>query len=352
MRWPWQRSGSGDHLVVSWSGQTLAYVQGRHNRHGVFELSRMGLEYQGTDTLEDFAARLVSQGLGNHSAIAMLRPEQFLMLQIPAPAVPADELRAAVRYQVRDLVDVHIDDLTLDVLRVGNGEDKGADQVFVVTSPNANIRAVMDLANAAAWTVSIIDVHEMAQRNLQSLMAARNDLADRATACLMVVSDKQALLTVCAKGELYYSRRLDLPEGFIAMDWGSAAEFFDDEPAQAYTPVTEYVPDYGGGGFSTTGASSAGQSDSDRAQRVVVEVQRSLDLWDRTWTNLPMAGLTVYAGDRTFDLATWLSQEIGQAVTSLDLESVFPALASAGPQEKLACAPLLGVLLRAEGGAS
>ncbi len=29
MRWPWKRRGSSEQLVVSWSGQTLAYVHAR-----------------------------------------------------------------------------------------------------------------------------------------------------------------------------------------------------------------------------------------------------------------------------------------------------------------------------------
>jgi len=91
---------------------------------------------------------------------------------------------------------------------------------------------------------------------------------------------------------------------------------------------------------------------ADPVQRFVVEVQRSMDLWDRTWTQLPMAGLSVYAGERTVDLAALLTQELGQVVDAMELDSLYPALASAGPQEKLACAPLLGVLLRDGGGAS
>ena len=347
--------GSQDQLYVSWSGNTLAYVLARSGRGTVVELLGMGLERQGTDSLEDFAARLGTMGLSGHAATVMLCPVQSTLLQIAAPAVPPEELRSAARYQIREMVDLHIDDLTLDVLHVGDGQDKSASQLFVVVAPNAVIKGAMDLAGQMQWPVSVIDIQEMGQRNLQAALAARQGLADRATAALMVVSDKQALLTVSAKGELYYSRRLDLPEGFMAMSWGKEAEVFDDPvdgyapvaeyaPVSDYAPVGEYIPDYAGGLGVDSGAAAGAAADP--TQRFVVELQRSMDLWDRTWTQLPMAGLSVYAGARTVDLATLLTQELGQVVETMDVEGLFPALAAVGPQEKLACAPLLGVVLR------
>ena len=62
----------------------------------------------------------------------------------------------------------------------------------------------------------------------------------------------------------------------------------------------------------------------------------------------PLAGLRVYAGVRSFDLAAWLSQEIGQTVTLLDFNALFPALAELSAEDQMACLPVLGVLLRNE----
>ena len=81
---------------------------------------------------------------------------------------------------------------------------------------------------------------------------------------------------------------------------------------------------------------------------MVVEVQRSLDLWDRSWSSLPLAGLRVYAGERSSELATWLSRETGQTVGTLDIGSLCTGLETFAPADVAACAPLLGVLLRNE----
>jgi hypothetical protein len=44
----------------------------------------------------------------------------YQLLQIDAPAVPADEMKAAARWQIKDKVDIPVEELTLDVLAVGD----------------------------------------------------------------------------------------------------------------------------------------------------------------------------------------------------------------------------------------
>ena len=61
MRWPWQRSASGQRLAVSWFGQTLAFVRVA-GLGSDFRVLQAGVETQGADTREEFVRRL--QGLG------------------------------------------------------------------------------------------------------------------------------------------------------------------------------------------------------------------------------------------------------------------------------------------------
>jgi MSHA biogenesis protein MshI len=128
MRWPWRRKASQDQLVLSWSAKTLAYVHARAGDDGVFAIQHMGVERQGADSMDDFVRRLQALGLKGREAKVMLSPEQYQFLQIEAPAVPPEELRAAARFQIRDMVQSHIDDITLDVLRVGDGQQKQSPQ--------------------------------------------------------------------------------------------------------------------------------------------------------------------------------------------------------------------------------
>jgi MSHA biogenesis protein MshI len=357
MRWPWRRKSSSDQLVVSWSAQTLVYVLARLNAAGEHEVLKFGVERQGADSMDAFVQRLQGLGLKGLSTRVMLRPEQYQFLQVDAPAVAPDELRSAARYQIRDMVDAHIDDITLDVMRVGDGSQKGGANLFVVAATNAVVRGVLELGDALQWTVSVIDIQETAQRNLQSALAARDGQLERASAALVLVDGQQAVLTISANEELFYTRRFELPEGFLAGAWGQGSEA-SLESANAFSPVEEYVPDYSVGGvsygndYSETRAintvSTAGGMDDEKAQRFVVEVQRSLDVWDRSWSSMPLNGVRVYAGVRSDELATWLATQLGQTVVGMDVTALLTGFEGGAEGDLALCLPLLGILMRAE----
>ena len=357
MRWPWKRAASQDQLVVSWSDKTLAYVRARAGAGGAVEVLQMGVERQGADSLDDFVHRLQALGLKGLGAQVMLRPEQYQILQIDVPPVAPEELRSAARFQIRDMVEAHIDDITLDVMRVGDGQQKGTPHLFVVAAATARVREVLDLGEALHWAVSVIDIQETAQRNLQTLLARRDGRLERADATLLIAGDHQAVLTISANEELFYTRRLELPQGFMDMSWGQGAGGLAPS-SSAFTPVDEYVPDYNVGGVSygndytvAPAAPEEGpgdQGDAERSQRFLVEVQRSLDLWDRSWSHMPLAGLRVSAGARSVELAAWLAREMGLPVSAMDLGGHFHGLPAVADADQAYCLPLLGVLLRTE----
>ncbi len=356
MRWPWQRLASQDHLVLSWCAGAFSYVRARANTNGVFEIIQMGVERQGGEARDVFIKRLQSLGFKGAQAMVMLCAEQYQLLQIDTPAVPPEELRSAARYQVRDMLQTHVDDVTIDVMKVGDEQQKGSSHSFVVAATNVVVKEILDLAAELDVKVAVIDIQETAQRNLQSALARRNGVPERANAALSVLEGQQAVLTISANDELFYTRRFDVPAGFLASIWGKGVATAVDA-ADGFTPVEEYVPDYAvtddsynpgysDARFDAPLAPSNAAADDEKAQRMVVEVQRSLDVWDRTWSALPLNGLRVYAGERSAELATWLTQQLGQPVTALDVSTIFEGFATAPWPEQTACLPLLGVLLR------
>jgi MSHA biogenesis protein MshI len=337
MRWPGQRVLAREQLVIAWSAQTLAYLQAHLEKDGRFQIQRFGVERRGNDSTDDFAKRLSNLGFKGCTAQVMLRPEQYQMLQIDAPAVAPEELRTAARWQIRDMVDVHMDDLTLDVMRVGDDKVRATGHLFVVAASNALIREVMGIGQDLRCTVEVIDIQDMAQRNLQSAWARRNATLDRAHAALVLTDDNQALLTISANEELFYTRRIELGSGFMQANWGGGTAMAAAGPAQA----SEMTLAPAGMGLSP--------ADADRGQRMVVEIQRSLDLWDRTWPMLVLDRVSVYAGQRSDELARWLGQELGQAVTVLDVSPLFSGFEGGSELDRQLCWPLLGVLLRTQG---
>ncbi len=362
MRWPWKRRGSSEQLVVSWSGQTLAYAHARLRADGVHEVLKFGVERQGADSTEDFVRRLQALGLKGLEARVMLRPEQYQFLQIDAPAVPPEELRSATRYQIKDMLKAHVDDVTLDVMRVGDGQQqKGAGQLFVVAATNAVVREVLALGDAMHWNVAVIDIQETAQRNLQSALAGRDGRAGHANAALVLVDGHPTVLTISANEELFYTRRFELPEGFLAASWGRGSDAPGEsaDSIESFAPVGDYVPDYSVADASyghdytdrcaalpLTVAGTA--EDDDKAQRFLVEVQRSLDLWSRSWASMPLDGVRVYAGEYSEELSTWFGVQLGQTVLPMDVSGLFPGFEGGAESDQALCLPLLGVLMRTE----
>lgn len=316
-----------ERLVLSWDGEALSYVLARAEKDGVHRVQQFGVLHRGADGEPDLARRLAALGLKSNAAVAMLRSTQYQILQIDAPAVPPEELRTAARWQIRELVSMHVDDLTLDVLKVGDDKVRATGSIFVVTAANAVIRELMQNAQAAHCAVKVIDIQDLALRNLQSAQAQRLGNPERAHAAIMIANNSKALLTICANEELFYTRHIDLGDGFMQAVWDQQAQVAGSEAP-----------------LSLDGAGL-----DDQAQRLVVEIQRSFDLWDRTWPMLPLNRISVQAGDRTQELASWLGRELGQPVAALDVSAMFPGFEGGAAADRQLCWPLLGVLLRNEG---
>jgi MSHA biogenesis protein MshI len=268
----------------------------------------------------------------------------YQMLQIEAPAVPPDELKAAARWRIKDMVSRHVDEVTLDVMQVGNPQGPARQQLFVVAATNDALKATSQLAQAAGLQTTVIDIVDTAQRNLHTRAAARQDLADRATACL-VQHGPLCLLTICIGDELYYSRRLEweptLPE---------VAERHSAAPLAAAPLAYEAVE---ATGLQWPGDAMAYElgSPADEAEatpRLVVELQRSFDVWERSWPEQPVAQLLLHTGASSAALASYLQSVLGLRVQVLDLAQALPGAEQGGPWDgaQRACLPLLGALLR------
>lgn len=360
MRWPWKRQDSNTRLVISWSGQTLAYVHARLRSDGLHEVLKFGVEAQGADSTEGFVHRLQVLGLNELDACVMLRPEQYQFFQIDAPAVPPDELLSATRYQIRDMLKSHVDDVVLDVMRVGDGQQqRGAGQLFVVAATNAVVREVLDLGDAMHWNVAVIDIQETAQRNLQSALTRRDGHAGRTNAALVLVDGHSAVLTISANEELFYTRRFDFPEGFLVPSWGQTGDStvesadsiekvapIEDSFSDHHVGVASYDPNYTDKSALLSSTLTRPPGDDDKVQRFIVEVQRSLDIWSRTWASMPIDGVRVYAGERSKELSNWFRVQLGQTVLPMDVSGLFPGFENGAESDKALCLPLLGVLMR------
>jgi MSHA biogenesis protein MshI len=227
----------------------------------------------------------------------LLGGRDYQMLAVEAPNVQPDELKAAVRWRLKDMLDFHIDDATVDVLDIP--ADKNAsvrvNQMFAVAARNGVIEARQALFANAKVELAVIEIPEMAQRNISAFMEPEG----RGLAMLYFNSEG-GLLTVTFNGELYLSRRIEV----------------------TIEQVQELDPDRRNQVFD----------------KITLELQRSLDHFDRQFHFVTVSKLLLAPLPKS-SLHDYLSSNLYMPVDTLDLASVFdfaktPALAEVEVQQR------------------
>jgi MSHA biogenesis protein MshI len=229
---------------------------------------------------------------------------------LEAPNVPPEEVKAAARWKLKDYLDYPVDAATVDAIAVPTDPNATtrARSLYAVASPNDKIAARMSLFAQARVPLAAIDIPEMAQRNLATLFEAEG----RALA-LLTFTAQRGLLTFSSGGELYVARTID-----VGFDHLVAAQ--GDLKAQLF-------------------------------ERIVLEVQRSLDHFDRQFSFVPVSRLLIAPLPEEVELDTYLMQNLYVPVEVARLESVFdldavPDLASPDAQSRNFM--VLGAALRDE----
>jgi MSHA biogenesis protein MshI len=248
-------------------------------------------------------------GAKRFQCTTLLRPQQYHILLVEAPAVRPEELKAAVRWRIKDMLDYHVDDATIDVLDVPVPAAAGrARQMYTVAARNDAIRATADRFAAGGLPLAVIDIPDTAQRNV----AARLEADQRAVVAITFDADG-GLITVSFNGELYLSRRVDITAAQI----GEASE---DARVRAL-------------------------------DRVLVETQRSLDYCERTYPFFALGRVVLGPLEGSALLREHLAANLYLPVEPLDLARVakLPASAAAwAPEAQARWARLIGAGLRVE----
>ncbi|GAB4126062.1 MAG: MSHA biogenesis protein MshI1 [Sideroxydans sp.] len=216
-------------------------------------------------------------GLDEGRLTTLLAPNEYQLMMVDAPNVPTDELKTAIRWKIKDALNYHVDDATLDVLQIPAGKygNDRPQSLYAVAASNETVKKRIALFEKARLELAVIDIPEMAQRNI----AALYETEGRALA-LLAFTGESGLLTLTCDGELYLARRIEISIGQL-MD-------ADEALRQQYR------------------------------DRVELEVQRSLDYFDRQFHHLSVERLLVSAPEAA-GLALVLADNLGVPVEVLDL---------------------------------
>ena len=247
--------------------------------------------------------------LSRYRCTFSLNPGEYQMLVVEAPNVPAAELKTAVRWRMKDMLDFSVDDATIDVLDIPADKNapSRARSLFAVAARNDIIRRRMEAFEAAKLPVSVIDVPELAQRNIAALL----EEPGRGLALLSFDEDG-GLLTFTFGGELYSSRHIDIPLSQLNQP--------DSEQRQRYF------------------------------DRITLELQRSMDSFERQFGFVTISKLVLAPLPPAVNLEAYLASNLYLPVSTLNLDEVFDfsIVSGVGPAQRMQCFLALGAALRTE----
>lgn len=148
---------------------------------------------------------VAEHGLAGMPVNLLLHPSTYQMFLLEAPEVPADELRDAMRWRVKDLISEPLDEVVVDCLLLPEDAYRGRTRmVYCVVLPKARMNGFAELLRQADLRLASIDITEMAFRNLGLLVGA-----EATNLALLRLRTSEGLISVQNGTDLYMARRIE-----------------------------------------------------------------------------------------------------------------------------------------------
>lgn len=216
---------------------------------------------------------------GTDPVVAMAR-HQYQVVVGELPDLPRAEWRDAMRWSVKEQVEVDVDDAIIDVLEIPRGDapSRGGSSAMVMLAGRSVVHDLWLQADDQGVTWSALETAETALRNMSALAES----ADQAHALLVFGAD-HAQLVITLRGELMLSRIIEVSR--------SALNVSDD---------------LRGGALGRAG----------------LEVLRTLDTYERTKDSAPLSGLSVVVPHGARNVVEELSDLVYVPVRPLDMAAL------------------------------
>jgi len=231
--------------------------------------------------IEAVSAALRGATLPRMPASVVLRHEEYQLALVEAPDVPPAELRAAMRWRLKDAIEFRLEDAVIDVFDVPVQNRGGQGRMMYAVA--ARREAVERYATALSVLpgFDVVDLPELCLRNLaSSLPDAAGGIA------LLHLAATSATVILVRGNTFYFARQMELRTLK--------------------------------GGRETAGAAAPLDSDA-----IVLELQRSLDYYERHFDQPPIMRIAITpCGPRAMELAQALNRDSGFEVSALDLNTL------------------------------
>ena len=246
-----------------------------------------------------------NQRLERSRCTTVLEQGGYKLLMTEAPPVAEQDLRAALRWRIKDLTDLSPADVIMDVFDAPGGNVAGRSRpVYLVAAHKDAVRERIRLLSAARVNLQIIEIAELAQRNIAALLPE-----ERTGVAMLWLHDDGGLLTLTRQNELYLTRNLGFGTQALA-DPMQRAQVFD---------------------------------------QLVLEVQRSLDYFESHFRQPPLRHLMLAPVREPVDgLLDYLRGNLGVQCANIDMEPLLTLESDLPPGWQARHFLTLGAALRQE----
>lgn len=276
------------------------------------QLLRLDSYARGGDDAKALATLRKHEKLQAYACTTLLDAGSYQLAQVDAPNVPESELVSALRWNLKELLDYPVENATVAAVRIPVDQASGRPpSLFAVAVNNAILAPRIQAFDGAKLDLQAVDIPEMAQRNVAALF----EEANRGLAFLRL-DETGGLLTITYRGELYAVRRIEVS-------------------AQQLAQANE-------------------ERQSQMLERIMLELQRTLDNFDRQYGFISVAGMVVATSPPVAELQPYLAENLYVSVREMDLAAVcdFPAIPELRDAARQAeCLPVIGAALRTPGAA-
>jgi len=148
---------------------------------------------------------------------------EYQLLPLDAPPVPPEELKMAVRWQIRDQIEYPLEDVTVDVIRLDQGAKDANGKLLAIVANNKVLKRYVGLAERVKLSLAAIDIPELAQRNISAMLESPGQAL-----AMLSFTVQGGLLTVTRNGDLCFYRRLECNAAEVfGMDANRRTAYFD-----------------------------------------------------------------------------------------------------------------------------
>jgi len=253
-------------------------------------------------------------GLTNKHCTTVMELGDYSVLSADAPDVPEEELRSAIRWQIKELIDFHIDDAVIDVFDApASGVGGRQRSLYVVVSKMSVVKEQVTSLQEAELNLTTIDVPELVLRNITRYLPEDQD-----GVAFVYLSKQQGLVVLTRESTLYLARTLDIGTDFLQQADIDQLNFDKTEMNVQY-------------------------------DRLTLEVQRSIDYYDRYFTLPPLKGVVLAPTDTEIPgLVDYLGFNLGLGCRVLDINEIINSKVPLEAHEQAHCLMAIGAALRQE----